>query len=354
MENYEDVVRQMRAYGVLLDRDLPLQVPTHKSRSCGPRKKCWYFTREFRRDDGRRFVVGAFGSYSPKLAQELGLPGTKVKIEVDWRGLSEEEAERMNADRAAAAAAAATAKAESARLAALSAGALWSLMVKEGRSDYLVRKGVTVESCRFVSHTMRLARRDPRDQPIVLPAGTIVLPLIRYDFSREEALRGLQFVKPDGFKCFTEGFGKTGCAIRLGTVDASTRVVLVCEGYATGLSIRMATGRRWPVYVALDAYNLGPVLEILRKLHPRQHLLICADDDWKSADHDGSNPGCRKATKVAKVTERCEIVWPVFEAATRQEKDTDFNDLHQRQGIEAVERQLLRVLSAIERGMEAL
>lgn len=354
MENYEDVVRQMRAYGVVLDRDLPLVVPTVKRRTCGPKKKCWYYTQEFRRADGRRFIVGAFGSYSPKVAQQLGLPGGHVKIEVDWKGLSQEEAARMKEEREAAAAAAARAKAEAAALAAMSAWEVWARMAPQGQSPYLQRKGVQAESCRFVPRTMWLARSDPREPAFVLPVGTIVLPLIRYDFAREEALRGLQFVKPDGFKIFTEGFGKTGCAIRLGTVDVSTRVVLVCEGYATGLSIRMATSHRWPVYVALDAYNLAAVITILRKLHPQQHLLICADDDWKSKDHEGTNPGRRKAWKVAKATSGCDIVWPVFDASTRQEKDTDFNDLHHRQGLEAVERQLLRALADIERGMEAL
>jgi putative DNA primase/helicase len=112
----------------------------------------------------------------------------------------------------------------------------------------------------------------------------------------------------------------------------------------------MATGRRWPVYVALDAYNLGFVVEILRQVHPGVHLLVCADDDWLSEDHEGKNPGRRKAAKVAKATPGCEIVWPVFSARTRQPKDTDFNDLHLREGLQAVEVQLLRVLAAIEKG----
>lgn len=345
MDNYDDVIHQMEAFGVKFRTgsrsDLPLQIPTLKRKTCGEKGKWWYWLQLFRPHSGGEFVVGRFGTYKHG--------GSDQKVDIDWKRLSDEDKNRMQAERQAAADAAAAAKAKAARLAALSAGELWSLLAKEGESAYLQRKGVSGESCRFVSKTMRLGRPDPRDPPLVLPPGTIALPLIRYDYPREEALRGLQFVKPDGFKIFTEGFGKTGCAIRLGQVDASTRVVLVCEGYATGLSIRLATGRRWPVYVALDAYNLAAVVEILRRLHPQQHLLVCADDDWKTADHDGTNPGRRKAWTVAKATERCDIVWPVFDAGRRQAKDTDYNDLHQRQGLEAVERQLLAVLGVIER-----
>lgn len=350
-ENLEDVERQMRAYGVLLERDLPLRVPTGKRRTCGPKKKCWYRTHEFTRSDGRTFVVGSFGTYSTTLAKELGLADGWRKIEIDWKGVSEEERERMAIQRQAAQERERREREEGARWAAMSAAEIWAATVATGQSEYLQRKGVQPESCHFVERTIRLARRDAADRPITLPPGTLVLPLIRYDLPREEALRGLQFIKPDGFKIFTEGFAKGGCAIRLGKVDASTRVVLVCEGYATGLSIRLGTGRRWPVYVALDAYNLAFVVEILRTLHPQQHLLVCADDDWLSEDHEGKNPGRRKALAAAKATPGCDIVWPVFDASTRQKKDTDFNDLHVREGLEAVERQLLRVLSMIEKGI---
>jgi putative DNA primase/helicase len=123
--------------------------------------------------------------------------------------------------------------------------------------------------------------------------------------------------------------------------------VLVCEGYATGLSIRMALDRQVPLYVALDAYNLAYVVEIVRALHPRAHLLICADDDWKTKDHHGPNPGRRAAKAAAKATPQCDIVWPVFTEATRQAKDTDFNDLHLREGLQAVSKQLHAVMRAI-------
>lgn len=350
MDNYQDVLHQMQQAGCeFRRRDLPLKIPTAKRKTCGVKGKWWYWLQLWRprrpdgSESGAEYVVGKFGCYSTK----VGVP--EQKIELDLKPLTAEEKARYAAERRAAEEKARAAKEQASQVSVSNAAEIWRRAVPEGESPYLVRKGVQGEACRFIASTVWLQRMDPRDPPIMLPPGTLVLPLIRYDKPRAEALRGLQLLKPDGFKCYTEGLSKNGCALRLGEVDASTRVAMVCEGYATGLSIRMATGRRWPVFVALDAYNLMWVVEILRDVYPHVHLLICADDDWKSEDFDGPNPGRNKAKLAAKTTERCDFTWPVFDPATRQEKDTDFNDLHLREGIEAVERQLILAIDLIER-----
>jgi putative DNA primase/helicase len=115
-----------------------------------------------------------------------------------------------------------------------------------------------------------------------------------------------------------EGLREGGCALRLGHVDESTWLVLVCEGYATALSLRMATDRQVPVYVALDAYNLG-----VRRRDPARAASERPTADLRgrrlevSRPSTAPNPGRRAAKQAAKVTERCDIVWPVFNAATR-------------------------------------
>jgi putative DNA primase/helicase len=326
MDNYASVVHQMEAFGVeFTSRDLPLVIPTPKRRTCGKKGKWWYWLQLFRPRNGGEYVVGKFGTYKHG--------GSECKVEIDWKPLSDAERARFKAEQAAAGERAKLAKAEAAALAAMGAADLWRRAAREGRSPYLERKGLVGEACRY------------------LPDGTLVIPLLRYDYPREDALRAVQRILPDGFKSFTKGFSKSGSALRLGQGDPTTELVLVCEGYATGLSIRMAMEKTLPVYVALDAYNLVWVVEILRKLHPRARLLICADDDWKSADQDGANPGRNKAKLAAKTTERCDIVWPVFNPATRQDKDTDFDDLRQREGLPAVAKQLGAVVRAIERGL---
>ncbi|EJL77343.1 hypothetical protein PMI15_04665 [Polaromonas sp. CF318] len=319
------VVQQMEAFGVeFRDKDLPLHVDAPRRKTCGKKGKWWYWLRTFRPDAGGSFVVGVFGSYKS---------GDKQKVEVDWKPLGDAERARMAAEHAAARAARDEARRHEAELAAMGALDLWKRADRSGHSPYLERKGVTPEACRYFAD------------------GTVVIPLLRYDMPRSDALRAVQRIKPDGAKFYTKGFAKPGCALRLGDHDtAALNVLLVVEGYCTGLTVRMATGHQVPVYVALDSGNLQHVVRLLREIYPEDRILICADDDWRTRDQQTGelcNPGRTMARRVAKEVSSCDFVWPVFDPATRQEKDTDFNDLHQRQGLDAVARQIGGVLQAM-------
>ena len=346
MDNYAAVVHQMEQFGVqfVASKDLPLTIDAPKRKGCGLKGKWWYWLRTFRPDAGGCFIVGRFGSYKT---------GESEKVEIDWKPLGDAERQRMAAERAIAKAAADAARKAEAELSALDSQGLWRHASREGHSPYLERKGLAGEACKWLTEplTVRWPGRTQGEPDTVvrLPIGTLVLPLIRYDYPRDNALRGLQFIRPDGAKIYTRGFDKPGCAIRLGEVGHGM-VVLVCEGYATGLTLRMATGQQLAVYVALDAGNLQHVVPLVRELHPESRILICADDDHLTRDQftkQLNNPGRTAAKAAAKACTHTDYVYPVFAAATRQPKDTDFNDLHARQGLEAVSRQLGVVLQAM-------
>jgi putative DNA primase/helicase len=318
-ENYQSVVHQMEQFGVIWRAgtvDLPLKIGHEKRKTVGKGGKWWYWLQTFTRG-GRDYIVGAFGSYKT---------GHREKVEVDWAPLDQAERERLRAERAAAERCAAEAREREAALAAMSAGELWRTAQREGRSAYLERKMVEPEACRW------------------LPDGSIVIPLLRYDRPKESALMGTQRIWPNGKKRFTSGFAKTGAALRLGPVLGAD-LLLVCEGYATGLTLRMAVQRGLPVFVALDAYNLQPVCELLRGLYPDARLLICADDDYRTE----GNPGRDRALQVCKALDRCDMTWPSFANLTRGEKDTDFNDLHVLAGLRRVHTQMRATLDAIRR-----
>lgn len=306
----QDVVGQMLAAGLDMP-PMPLDLGG-KVRRFGPKKTHWYSLREVRTQGGTYVVLGAFGNWR---GQET------FRVEVDWKGISAEEREELDQRRQAQADADAAQRRLAAAQAAMNAHELWAAAARLGDSAYIARKGVEAEACRYLGD------------------GSIVVPLLRYDEPRETALKALQRIWPDGRKRFTRGFEKPGTCLRLGYVVVGQRI-LVCEGYATGLTLRMAVDRRLPVVVALDAGNLLPVAQLLRRLHPDSRLLICADDDWQTV----GNPGRDKALKAARAVGNCDYVYPVFRRSSRGLKDTDFNDLHCREGLQCVRRQLRHVM----------
>jgi putative DNA primase/helicase len=325
MDNRREVLEQLEAFGIKL-RPRDKIEPDGRKRTVGAGGKFWVKLHEYRPDAGGVYMVGAYGSYRT---------GEWHKVDVDWEPLNEAERERAARERAALEEAARKARAEEAALAAMSAADLLAKAGRDGASPYLARKGVEPEGCRF------------------LPDGTLVLPLMRYDLPLEQRLRAVQRILPSGQKFFTKGFEKPGCCTRLGQIDAGlSPLLMVTEGYATGLTARMATMRQHPVFVALDAGNLAHVVPLLRALYPRTRILVLADDDWKTRHpqtHELTNPGRTAAKRVAKQVEGCDFVVPIFAPARRELKDTDFNDLHARQGLDAVRAQLSGVVAAMAR-----
>jgi putative DNA primase/helicase len=174
---------------------------------------------------------------------------------------------------------------------------------------YLTKKGIK-------PFKVRLA-------PVGYHEGEIVVPLV--DVSGKP--QTLQFIGADGTKQFLPGGKKKGCYFSMGK---PADVLYISEGFATASSIHEATGKA--VAVAFDAGNLQPVAQALRAKFPGLDLVICADDDYRT---DG-NPGLTKATEAAQAVNG-RVVLPLF-GENRPEKATDFNDLHQAQGLEAVRR----------------
>ena len=192
------------------------------------------------------------------------------------------------------------------------AATLWALASETGASAYLAHKGVQAYGVR------------------VSADGWLLVPL------RDEAgkLWNLQRIAPakpaDGRtdKLLLKGGRKSGLWHWCGD-PANAPILLIAEGYATAASLHEATGR--PVAVAFDAGNLGHVARALRKLHPAALLLIAGDDDVQTFAKTGRNPGREAATKAARSVHGL-AVFP----APLPEGASDFNDLHQASGLDAV------------------
>ena len=160
----------------------------------------------------------------------------------------------------------------------------------------------------------------------------LLIPL--YDLTG--TLHSLQTITPDGGKRFLTGGRVKGCFHGL---MGSAGVLLICEGYATGASLHEATG--YQVAVAFNAGNLEVVALDLRVKFPDVKIVIAADDDYQTE----GNPGMTKARSAAAVVGGYLAV-PDF-GADRPAKATDFNDLHQLLGLDAVKRCIDAALSSV-------
>ncbi len=153
--------------------------------------------------------------------------------------------------------------------------------------------------------------------------GDLVIPMYK-----DQLLVGLQTIDPEGKKLFVTGSKKNGSYFELeGAKDISK--IYVAEGFATAASVMMATEAR--TICAFDSGNLPLVVEEVAKKYLDLKILIAGDDDRYAE----INTGRKAAEKVSKIAP---AIFPVF--ASEDEKSTDWNDLHAKEGLEMVRSQL--------------
>lgn len=283
---------------------------------------------------GRSEVDGAYCLYGDGVpagwAQNFS-SGEKIKLVASGVVLSAAERQKQKKEHAARLEAAKAERVQQHEAAAVRCRELWNGFEPDPQgelSPYLSAKGVQDIAA--------------KDSLRVDPAyGNLIVPL----HSVDGEMRGFQAIAPDGQKSFARGIEKKGNFHLLNSEakDFSQGEILLCEGYATGASLHLATGQ--PVAVAFDSGNLTPVAEALRKKYPNAVITVCADNDHALQ----KNVGVEKAKEAAqKVNGKVRI--PVFSDREKKQGLKDFNDLHQSQGLAAVQKQLAG--KSRERGME--
>ena len=166
-----------------------------------------------------------------------------------------------------------------------------------------------------------LQRKGIKPHGVRISGKSLVIPV-----AVNGTLTGLQFIRPDGSKQFMAGTEISGGYFCIGTPQVKT--VIICEGFATGASLHEASGHA--VAVAFNAGNLLPVAVALRAKYPEYRLVICADDDHGNEVNTGLEKGAEATRKINGL-----LVVPTFRDESA--RGTDFNDLHQAEGLEAVD-----------------
>ncbi|MGE8346615.1 toprim domain-containing protein, partial [Pseudomonas helleri] len=285
----------------------------------GKEKNGWYVIHEHRTEKNEVLIFGSFGDWRS---------GDSNKIKVKAGRMSQEERDVMRARQEEGKRRAAEIAANAARRAANRASGLFKRMPEKGRSAYLDRKQIVGMGVRYA----------PRSGALLVPMSNALDQIV-----------GLQVIYPEKQQdtgrdksYWPYGMSKEGAFHLIGPHPEPGEPVLVCEGYATGVSLHMATSLA--VAIAFDAGNLSVVAKAMRERFPGRALIVCRDDDWKTKRPNGEpwNPGEEKGSNAALIVGG-QVVGPVF-SGERDIKWTDFNDLHCAEGLDAVRRQVLSVV----------
>jgi hypothetical protein len=181
---------------------------------------------------------------------------------------------------------------------------LFNAIRTTGVSQYLIRKQITdttnARDLRFAKDFIALLIKD-----------------------LDGNIRGIQRIYDNANKLYTKGFKKEASFIEI----TGKHQTVICEGFATGMSIHLATGYR--VLCGLDAGNLINVGSALKERG--EVAIIAADNDVrKPTDKCQINTGMVAAMETAKKT-GFSMVYPELNGLK-----VDFNDLHIAHGLNAV------------------
>ncbi|WP_042046159.1 primase-helicase zinc-binding domain-containing protein [Aeromonas simiae] len=186
---------------------------------------------------------------------------------------------------------------------------------KPGQSPYLAHKHLSWPSGLLNSTLIRVGEE-------AFPAGSLVVPL----YNETGELVNVQLIRHDGVRHYLAGGQKQAACHRI----PGSAMVAVCEGYATGLSVHLATGAT--VYCAMDAGNLLAIAQVVRGMDdPLQPCRL-----WLAADNDANtpgNPGKTKAEQAAVAVGAVVALPPTV---------GDWNDYHQAHGLPAVRDEIMR------------
>lgn len=173
---------------------------------------------------------------------------------------------------------------------------------EQAHAPYLARKSLGVCLCAVNRILIREAGEN-------FPPASLIVPL----YNEAAELVNVQLIRDDGTKRYLAGGQKAEAYHR---IDGG-ELVAVTEGYATGLSVNLATGAT--VYCAMDSGNLLNVAEITRRQHPTAEIIICGDHDLDEAGQ--RNEITQRQTEGAALAVGAVVALPPVQG--------DWNDYHQ-------------------------
>jgi len=149
------------------------------------------------------------------------------------------------------------------------------LLRKEVKPDDNLKEVSTSEAESILNYT-------PRSGDKALQGTLLIAPIRRFNAGASVTTSSVELIDEHGYKTALKGKGtKAGGFAVLGFADGlqleNIAELVICEGIATGLSIKQATNL--PVFCALSCTNVKAVAQAVREEYPHCKIVIAADLD---------------------------------------------------------------------------
>lgn len=189
---------------------------------------------------------------------------------------------------------------------------------------YLLRKGVLAgrgliicnKNLKIESYYNQFKKDDKSKDYFFIRKGDLLIPAMNLDLE----FVTYQRITDQGVKLQRIDISTVGAFYCLGEWRTSTKRIYLCEGYATGYSLYLATNG--VVFICFDVHNIGIVLKLLKAKYPHIEVIICTDNDRKKKTKVGLYKGFEYSYQYDSP-----FVFPVFPNEEKYANESDWNDL---------------------------
>ncbi len=171
--------------------------------------------------------------------------------------------------------------------------------------------------------------------------GELLIPL--HNAAKPREFMSLQQIYPGGEKYFFKGTSTQGACYEFEPEKENGRLIIICEGVATGETLYRLTGKRFRVVCAMNCHNLDNVSKGIKSRFPHADICIGADNDLETEAKRDYNPGRRSAEAIVRCGHAKGIIFPNFLA---HQDGSDWNDYEEINGADKTRAEISRQLDA--------
>lgn len=180
---------------------------------------------------------------------------------------------------------------------------------------YLVKKNIQPHGVKFFSGKTPVNDELAKLITHLQKQDCLMIPRYSSEDYLEGKIQTLEFIKPNGSK-FPPLNSKPKGTYYL--IPGDNRNIVVCEGFATGATLKEHYAKDSTIVIAFNAGNLLPVSRYFRKKFPESEMVIAGDNDFKNPVNIGKD----KAIATARLVNASYSI-PEF---SRDENGSDWND----------------------------